>query len=85
LSVEQNIEDLQAVSDHVLATADLLRKLEIEKRTVEPGSPQFLALSKRIESLATEVQTVTASETDIATDVAGIPNLPTIQEAEAAT
>ena len=83
LSVDQNIEDLSAVSDHVLAAADLLRKLELEKRGVEPGSTRFMELSERIESLAAEVRTVSASETDLATELAGEPNLPTINEAEA--
>ena len=83
LSVDQNIEDLQAVSDHVLAASDQLRKLEIEKRHVEPGSKRFMELSERIESLAAEVRIVSASETDLATELAGEPDLPTIEEAQA--
>jgi hypothetical protein len=83
LSVDQNIEDLQAVSDHVLATTDQLRKLELEKREVDPGSKRFLELAKRIESLAAEVRVVSASETDLASELNGESNLPTINEAEA--
>ena len=83
MSVDQNIEDLSAVSDHVLAAADLLQKLELEKRGVEPGSTRFMELSERIESLAAEVRTVSASETDLAIELAGEPNLPTINEAQA--
>ena len=83
MSVDQNIEDLSAVSDHVLAAADLLRQLELEKRGVEPGSARFMELSERIESLAAEVRTVSASETDLAIELSGEPNLPTINEAQA--
>ena len=83
MSVDQNIEDLQAVSDHVLATTDQLRKLELEKREVDPGSKRFLELAKRIESLAAEVRVVSASETDLASELNGESNLPTINEAEA--
>jgi hypothetical protein len=83
LSVDQKLEDLQAVSDHVLVATDQLQKLELEKRRVKPGSSRFLELSERIESLAAEVRVVAASETDLATDLAGVPDLPTIHEAEA--
>jgi hypothetical protein len=83
VSVDQKIEDLQAVSDHVLATSDQLRKLELEKREVEPGSKRFLELAQRIESLAADVRVVSAAETDIAEELAGVPDLPTINEAEA--
>ena len=82
MSVDQNIEDLQSVSDHVLAASDQLRKLELEKRDLEPGSKRFMELSERIESLAAEVRVVSASETDLATELAGEPDLPTINEAE---
>ena len=83
MKVDHDIEDLQAVSDHVLVTTDLVRKLELEKRSVDPGSPRFRELAVRIEQLASEVRTTTAAETDIAVDVAGRQDLPTIQEAEA--
>ena len=83
MSVDQNVEDLQAVSDHVLAATDQLRKLELEKREVDPGSKRFLELAKRIESLAAEVRVVSASETDLAGELNGTSNLPTINEAEA--
>ena len=83
MSVDQKIEELQTVSDHVLATSDQLRKLELEKRKVEPGSKRFMELSQRIESLAANVRVVSAAETDIAEELAGVPDLPTINEAEA--
>ena len=83
MSVDQKMEDLQAVSDHVLATSEQLRKLELEKRKVEPGSKRFMELSSRIESLAADVRVVSAAETDLAEELAGVPDLPTINEAEA--
>jgi hypothetical protein len=83
LEVDRDIEDLQAVSDHVLVTTDLMRKLELEKRSLDPGSPRFRELAARIEKLASEVHTASAAEADIAVDVAGREDLPTIQEAEA--
>jgi hypothetical protein len=83
VEVDRDIEDLQAVSDHVLVTTDMIGKLELEKRSVDPGSPRFRELAARIEKLASEVHTTTAAEADIAVDVAGRQDLPTIQEAEA--
>ena len=82
MSVEHKIDDLRAVSDHVLTAAEQMEKLEDEKRTLEPGSPRFLELARRIESLATGLLAASTAEADIAAEVAGVPNLPTIDEAE---
>ena len=83
MPVDPNIEDLQAVSEHVLIATELIEKLEREKRTVQPGTPRFMELSEQIEKLASEVRIVSASETDLAENVAGQPGLPTIEEADA--
>ena len=83
MAVDRNIQDLQAVSQHVLTTTDQIRKLELEKRAVEPGSARFMELSDQIERLAADVRIVSAAETDIATEVAGEAKLPTIEEADA--
>lgn len=83
MATDRNIQDLQAVSQHVLTTTDQIQKLELEKRGVEPGSTRFMELSAQIERLAGDVRVVSASETDIAGEVAGEPGLPTIDEADA--
>ena len=83
MAVDSDIQDLQTVSSHVLRTTDQIHELEMEKRGVEPGSPRFMQLSDQIESLAEQVRVVSASETDLATEVAGRPDLPTIEEADA--
>jgi hypothetical protein len=82
VAVDQEIQDLQAVSQHVLTAADKIKKLELEKRSVPPGSPRFIDLSAEIERLAADLGVVSASETDIALEVAGEPDLPTIEQAD---
>ncbi len=77
------IEDLQAVSQHVLATAEAIRKLEEEKRGVDPGTPRFQELSDEIEQLAEDMRLVSHVETGLARDLAGVPGLPTVEEADA--
>jgi hypothetical protein len=82
MAADRNIEDLQSVSQHVLATTDRMHELESEKRTVEAGSPRFVELSDEIEKLAGELRAVSASESDIAAEIQGTPGLPTIEEAD---
>ena len=77
------IEDLQAVSQHVLTTAEAIRQLEQEKREVDPGTPHFQELSDEIERLAEEIRLVSHEETELAEDLAGLPDLPTVAEADA--
>ena len=52
------------------------------KLRIEPRS-QLAPVVERIEALAAEVRIVSASETDLAIELAGEPNLPTINEAQA--
>lgn len=79
----EEIEDLQAVSQHVLATSEAIRQLEAEKRRVDPGTPRFQELSDEIERLAEEIRLVSHAETGLAHDVAGEEDLPTVAEADA--
>ena len=79
---ETDVEDLQAVSQQVLATADRIRVLEEEKRTVDPASERFRLLSDEIERLATEIRLVSHAETALAQDLDGVPGLPTVEEAD---
>ena len=85
MSTGSNIEDLQAVSQHVLSCTEQIAVLEEKKRHVDPASERFRTLSDEIEALAEEIRSVSAAETDLASDVAGHPGLPTIAEADKAT
>ena len=85
MAIDQEMQDLQAVSQHVLTATDKIQKLELEKRSVAPGSARFIELSAEIERLADDLRVVSASETDIALEVAGDPNLPTIEQADRST
>ena len=82
MSTDLNVEDLQAVSQHVLSATEQIKNLESEKRGIDPGSPRFRQLSGRIEALAEEIHSVSHAETSLARDVAGQPGLPTIAEAD---
>jgi hypothetical protein len=82
VNADAKIEDLQAVSQHVLAAAEQIRALEEEKRTVDPATPRFRALSDEIERLAGDIRSVSHAETGLAHEVAGEAGLPTIAEAD---
>jgi len=82
VEVESKVEDLQAVSGHVVESSDRIRQLESEKRTVDPGSARFRELSDTIEALAEDLRRVSAAETDLADDLAGKDGLPTVEEAD---
>lgn len=82
MSTGTNLEDLQAVSQHVLACTEQIAVLELEKRRVDPASERFRTLSDEIEDLAEEIRSVSAAETGLAREVAGEPGLPTIAEAD---
>ena len=80
---ESDVEDLQAVSQQVLTTAERIHTLEVEKRTVDPGSERFRVLSDEIERLAIEIKLVSHAETALAEHLDGVPGLPTVEEADA--
>ena len=82
MNADAKIEDLQAVSQHVLSAAEQIRALEEEKRKVDPATPRFRELSDEIERLAGEIRSVSHAETGLAQDVAGETGLPTIAEAD---
>ena len=82
MSTDSNVEDLQAVSRHVLTAAEQISILEAEKRLVDPASQRFRTLSDEIEVLAEEIRVVSHAETSLAQEVAGEPGLPTIHEAD---
>ncbi len=82
MATGSSLEDLQAVSQHVIACTEQMAGLELEKRRVDPASERFRALSNEIEALAEEIRLVSHAETSLAHDVAGVPGLPTIAEAD---
>jgi len=79
---DARIEDLQAVSQHVLTAADEIAALEAEKRTVDPGSQRFRTLSDQIEALAEDIRRVSQAEDGLAREVAGEAGLPTVEQAD---
>jgi hypothetical protein len=81
----RQIDELQAISDHVLTELERMRMLEQEKRTVDPGSARFRVLSDEIEILAEQLRHVSTAETEVAEEIAGEPGLPTIEDASAAS
>jgi hypothetical protein len=82
VTTDEKVEDLQAVSQQVLTSADRIRALEQEKRNTPPSSAEFLRLSDEIEALASELRLVSAAETDLARDLQGQDGLPTVEEAD---
>ena len=78
------MQDLQAVSAHVMSGVERIRSLEAEKRTLDPGSAKFRELSDEIERLAAEINQVSRAESNLADSVAGKPDLPTVAEADRA-
>ena len=81
---DAKLEDLQAVSQHVLTTSERIAVLEEEKRSVDPGSERFRKLSDEIEILGEEIRAVSHAETQLARDLEGVPGLPTVAEADEA-
>lgn len=82
MDAKSNLEDLQAVSQHVLECTERISLLETEKRTVDPASERFRMLSDEIEALANEIRSVSHAETGLAEVVAGKPDMPTVAEAD---
>lgn len=81
---KSNVEDLQAVSQHILVCSERIKVLEQEKRTIDPASEQFRTLSDEIEALADEIRSVSHAETGLAREVSDETDLPTVAEADRA-
>jgi hypothetical protein len=79
---DTKLEDLQAVSQHVLTTSRRIEALEEEKRQTDPASERFRAISDEIEALAEEMRAVSHAETSLAVSLAGEEGLPTVEEAD---
>ena len=76
------VEDLQAVSQHVLESTERIKALEDEKRSVKPNSARFRELSDEIEALAEEMRRVSHAETTLAIDLTNAVDVPTVAEAD---
>ena len=83
METEAKLEDLQAVSQHMLVSVARIKVLEAEKRTVDPNSARFRELSDEIELLAEEMRQVSHAETALAGDLNDAPDLSTVAEADA--
>jgi malonyl CoA-acyl carrier protein transacylase len=83
MAADAELEDLQAVSRHILVTTEQIRALEEKKRGVDPASPQFEELSDEIERLANEMASVSHAETGLARELEGVEGLPSIAEVDA--
>jgi hypothetical protein len=82
MRTDTELEDLQAVSQHVLTASERIHALEQEKRGTPVGSERFRELSDQIEALAAEVRVVSSAESDLAKQVAGRDDLPTVAAAD---
>lgn len=74
-------EDLRATSDAVLRDLEVLGAIETQKRALEPGDPQLVELSERVEALAARLLTASTrqrrlSEVGNAKVQAGVPTAP---------
>jgi hypothetical protein len=65
-STQELHEDLQTTSDHVALTAQRIKSLEAEKRSLAADDPRFLELSKQIGELADGLAQQTSVETELA-------------------
>jgi hypothetical protein len=74
-------EDLRATSDAVLRDLEVLGAIESQKRTLEPGDPQLIELSERVETLAARLLDTSSrqrklTEAGVANAAAGAPSAP---------
>ena len=76
------LEDLQAVSQHMLTTSRRIEALEEEKRQTDPAGERFRVISEEIEALAEEMRAVSHAETSLAVNLAGKKGIPTVEEAD---
>ena len=83
MAQDTRIEDLQSVSQQILTDAERITQLEQDKRSVDPGSARFHALSDEIERLSEEIRRTSHAETALARDFEGEDGLPTIKAADA--
>jgi hypothetical protein len=82
VNVDDRVEDLQAVSQHMQEASARIQALETEKRTVDPASARFRELSDEIEILAEDMRRVSHAETGIAHELREVADLPTVDEAD---
>jgi hypothetical protein len=59
-------QELRSTSDELLRRLERLRQLEVEKRNLKPGTDQFAAIARDIETLAAGVLTKTVEQEQLA-------------------
>lgn len=67
-------QDLRSTSDEMLRRLDRLRELELEKRTLDPGSDRFLRIARDIERLAAMVLNKTHEQEQLAEVTVALPD-----------
>ena len=65
--------ELRATSDQLLASMARLLELEMLKRQLLPGSPEFLERAREVEELAAAVIEISAHEAALAEDIRELP------------
>jgi hypothetical protein len=58
--------DLRATSNAFLHELGRLHDLEVKKRQIEPGTEEFSAIAREVETLANELMNVSAQQTELA-------------------
>ena len=69
-------DKLRTASDRLMATLDELVELETSKRSMQPGSDEFVDLAKRIEGLAQAALLHTQRQGDLAEDTRALAGTP---------
>lgn len=66
-------DDLQATSDALLHDLERMRRLEEEKRALDPLDPRVAALSQEIEELSRRTQVTSTAEREIVEELQAQP------------
>jgi hypothetical protein len=66
---EELHEDLRTTSEHVALTAERIKSLEAEKRSLAVDDPRVLELSTQIEELAAGLAKQVSVETELAKEL----------------
>jgi hypothetical protein len=62
-------DDLRSTGEAIEADADMVKKLEDEKRSLDPADSRVLELSERIERLSTGLKGKASAEREISEDI----------------
>jgi hypothetical protein len=62
-------DDLKSTEEAIEADADLVKRLEAEKTSLDPADPRVAALSQRIERLSTGLESKAGAERDLSEQI----------------